>query len=96
MRAKLAKLSVDTRPLASLRSSTKARTQLRAASVISCSSVTSSRIPCTHRIPRLRTQPQHLSAAVSLLASQLACSVHTGLSKRPGLEATVIALNHKY
>ncbi len=54
MRAKLAKLSVDTRPLASVRSSTKARTQLRAASVISCSSVTSSRIPCTHRTSQLR------------------------------------------
>ena len=51
MRAKLAKLSVETMPLASVRSSTKARTQLRAASVMSCNRFTSSSTPCAYTQP---------------------------------------------
>ena len=69
MRAKLAKLSVDTRPPASVRSSTKARTQLRAASLMSCSSVTSSNTPCTSHADKgqLRCSTQEPDRILSLL-----------------------------
>jgi len=46
LRAKLLRESSETRPLASVRSSTKARTALLQVSVISWSRVTSSRTPC--------------------------------------------------
>ena len=46
LRAKLLRESCDTRPLASVRSSTKARTASLQASVISWSSATSSKTPC--------------------------------------------------